>query len=150
MKRGGSLDNTLYYVVLIVAILNIIAYASVQDWKSIGCFVLAGVAMTVFNKNKTVILIVAILSAAVCRNVYIEGMTKKKDKLDELKDLMKGANLEGLKLSGKASSLAKKQKDLFHMAKKLEPMMQQASKMMAGLPEGFLEKAMQNFNNQTN
>lgn len=154
MKRGSSLDNkTIYYVVLVIAVLNIIAYASVQDWKSIGCFVLAGIIMTVFNKNKTVILIVAILGAALCRSVNIEGMEKKpkKDKINELKDLMKGANLEGLSnLSKKANKLVANQKDLFHIANKMEPMMKQATEMMAKLPEGFLEKAMANFNNNNN
>lgn len=145
--KGGSLDNKLYYVVLVIAILNIIAYVSVQDWKSIGCFVLAGIIMTVFNNSKTIVLIVAILGAAVCRNVHIEGLEQKpKNKIDHLKSLMKEADLEGLK--NQSTSLVKKQKELFHMAKKMEPMMQQATKMMSQLPEGFLEKAMKNFNSR--
>lgn len=146
-----SLD--MYYVVLVIAILNIIAYLSVQDWKSIGCFVLAGIIMTVFNKNKTVILIVAILGAALCKSVYFEGMEKnpQKKKISNLKDIMKGVDLEGLTtLNKKANNLVKNQKDLFHMANKMGPMMKQATEMMKNLPEGFLEKAMANFNNQNN
>lgn len=145
--KGGSLGNKLYYVVLVIALLNIIAYLSVQDWKSIGCFVLTGVVMLIFKSSKTIALTVAILGAALCRNVYIEGLEQPKNKIDQLKALMKEADLEGLK--NQSSSLVKKQKDLFHMAKKMEPMMKQASKMMSQLPEGFLEKAMQNFNNSS-
>lgn len=146
--KGGSLDNTaVYYVVLIVAILNLIAYASVQDWKSIFCFIIAGIGMLVFSQNKTIILFVAILSATICRATYVEGMkTKPKDKMDELKEIMNGANLEGL--TQNADKLVKRQKDLFHMANKMGPMMKQASDMMKQLPEGFLEKAMANFNKQ--
>ena len=147
--KGGSLDNTVvYYVVLIIALLNLIAYASVQDWKSILCFVLAGIGMHVFSQNKTIILFVAILSATVCRATYVEGMKTKqpKNKMDELKEIMNGANLEGL--TQNADKLVKRQKDLFHMANKMGPMMKQASDMMKQLPEGFLEKAMANFNKQ--
>jgi len=150
MKRGGSLDNkAVYYIVLVVAILNIIAYVSIQDWKSLGCFVLAGLAMFAFKQNKTIILIVAIVVATLCRTVYVEGYeTKKKpkDKMQELKEIMNGANLEGL--TQNADKLVKRQKDLFHMANKMGPMMKQASEMMKQLPEGFLEKAMENFNKQ--
>lgn len=146
--KGGSLDNTaVYYVVLVVAILNLIAYASVQDWKSIFCFIIAGIGMLVFSQNKTIVLFVAILSATICRATYVEGMkTKPKDKMDELKEIMNGANLEGL--TQNADKLVKRQKDLFHMANKMGPMMKQASDMMKQLPEGFLEKAMANFNKQ--
>jgi uncharacterized membrane protein (DUF106 family) len=105
--------------------------------------------MLAFNKNKTLILIVAIVVASLCRAVYVEGYeTKKKpkNKMEELKEIMNGANLEGL--TQNADKLVKRQKDLFHMANKMGPMMKQASEMMKQLPEGFLEKAMENFNKQ--
>jgi hypothetical protein len=147
----GSLDNAVvYYVVVVVAILNIIAYISVQDWKSMGCFVVAGMGMYAFSQNKTILLIVAILAAAICRATYVEGMETKpktpKDKMADLKEIMSGANLEGL--TQNADKLVKRQKDLFNMADKMGPMMKQASDMMKQLPEGFLEKAMENFNKQ--
>lgn len=151
MKRGGSLDNkAVYYMVLVIAMLNVIAYVSIQDWKSLGCFALAGMAMFAFNTNKTIILIVAIIAATLCRTVYVEGYKnnkkKPKNKMEELKEIMNGANLEGL--TQNADKLVKRQKDLFHMANKMGPMMKQASEMMKQLPEGFLEKAMENFNKQ--
>jgi hypothetical protein len=59
---------------------------------------------------------------------------------------MNGANLEGLQQ--KTDKLVNRQKDLFHMASKMGPMMKQASEMMKQLPEGFLEKAMENLNNK--
>lgn len=146
MKRGGSLDNQMmYYTVVIVAVLNLFAYLSIGDWRSIGWFVVSGLCMYVLNPNRTIALVVAILGAALNRSVYVEGMTKKTkptDKLTELKDIMNGANLEGL--TQKAGKLMKQQKDLFGMAKDMQPFMSQATEMMKNLPPGFLEKAMNN------
>ena len=148
MKRGGSLDNQImYYTVVIVAVLNLFAYLSVGDWRSIGWFVVAGLCMYVLNQNQILALVVAILGAALNRSIYVEGMTKKSkssSKMDELKDIMNGANLEGL--TQKAGKLMNQQKELFGMAKDMGPFMEQANKMIANLPEGFLEKAMANLN----
>jgi len=143
MKRGGSLDNQLlFYTVTIIAVLNLLAYFSIGDWRSIGWFVVAGLCMYVLSMSKTLAILVAVLGGALCRSVYVEGMTKKsKNKMDELKDIMNGANLEGL--AQKADTMVKRQKDLFHMANKMGPLMKQASTMMKQLPEGFLEKAME-------
>jgi hypothetical protein len=150
MKRGGSLDNQMmYYTVVIIAVLNLFAYLSIGDWRSIGWFVVSGLCMYVLNPNRTVALVVAILGAALNRSVYVEGMTKKTksiDKLTELKDIMNGANLEGL--TQKAGKLMSQQKELFGMAKEMGPFMSQANEMMKNLPPGFLEKAMNNMGNK--
>lgn len=145
MKRGGSLDNQmLYYTVVIIAVLNLFAYLSIGDWGSIGWFVVFGLSMYVLNPNQTIALVVAVLGAALNRSVYVEGMTKKTKptKLEELKGIMNGANLEGL--TQKAGKLMKQQKDLFGMAKDMQPFMVQATDMIKNLPPGFLEKAMNN------
>ena len=146
MKRGGSLDNQMmYYTVVIVAVLNLFAYLSIGDWRSIGWFVVSGLCMYVLNPNRTIALVVAILGAALNRSVYVEGMTKKSksaSNLEDLKDIMNGANLEGL--TQKAGKLMSQQKELFGMAKDMGPFMSQANEMMKNLPPGFLEKAMNN------
>jgi hypothetical protein len=150
MKRGGSLDNQMmYYTVVIIAVLNLLAYLSVGDWRSIGWFVVSGLGMYVLNPNQTIALVVAILGAALNRSVYVEGMTKKKtnkstNKLDDLKDIMSGVNLEGL--TQKAGKLMDKQRDLINMTKDMGPFMSQATEMMKNLPPGFLEKAMDGLN----
>ena len=147
MKRGGSLDNQMmYYTIVIVALLNLFAYLSVGDWRSIGWFVVSGLCMYVLNPNQTIALLVAILGAALNRSVYVEGMTQKtkNSKLDDLKDIMSGANLEGL--TQKAGKLMKQQKDLFKMAEGMTPFMSKATEMMKNLPPGFLEKAMDSMN----
>lgn len=149
MKRGGSLDNKMmYYTVVIIAVLNLFAYLSIGDWRSIGWFVVSGLCMYVLNPNRTIALVVAILGASLNRSVYVEGMTKKSNKssnkLDELKDIMNGANLEGL--TQKAGKLMSQQKELFGMAKDMQPFMSQATDMIKNLPPGFLEKAMNGMN----
>ena len=158
MKRGGSLDNTSMFLVVIV-ILNAIAYASVKDWKALSILLFAGIASYTFE-NKGIVLFVGLLVAALSRSIYIEGMKngKKKEKEKNEKKIpenppdiidgdattIKGASLEGL--SQHAEKLAKRQTDLFAMAKELGPMMKQAENMMNKLPQGFLENAMKNFN----
>jgi uncharacterized membrane protein (DUF106 family) len=143
----GSLEKPVFYFVLVVAVLNLIAYISVRDWTAILVFFLAGNLMHVVNPDKSIDLIVGILAATIFRHVYIEGMKTKptpKDNIQELKEMMSGSNLEGLEQQTK--KLVNRQKDLFHMANKMGPMMKQASEMMKQLPEGFLENAMKNFN----
>jgi hypothetical protein len=152
MKRGGSLDNsTLFYVLVVIALLNFISYLSVKDWNSCAVFVFAGLAMYAFNNSKVFILFIAILVAALSRSVLMEGLEnkpkpKKKKEVEVLgiSNDIKGASFEGL--SQQADKLAKRQTDLFSMAKELGPMMKQAENMMNKLPKGFLENAMQKFN----
>lgn len=166
MKRGGSLDNSTSLLMIIV-VLNLIAYLSVKDWMASAVLVLAIIASCTFE-NKGMVLFVGILAAALSRSVFIEGMTIDKKEMKELKELkemkkksktevegsmenkkgnatsIQGSSLEGL--SQKASELSKRQNDLFAMAKDLKPMMKQAENMMNQLPKGFLAEAMKNFN----
>lgn len=156
MKRGGSLDNSTM-VLVVITVLNVIAYVSIRDWKATGVLVLAGLATMVFE-NKGLVLFVGMLVAALSRSIYIEGMEiKKEEKEKEEKKLMgspekkkgdvmtlQGASLEGL--SQQAELLGGRQKELFAMAKDLGPMMKQAESMMNRLPKGFLAEAMKNFN----
>ena len=158
MKRGGSLDNSTM-VLVVITVLNVIAYVSVRDWKATGVLVLAGLATMVFE-NKGLVLFVGMLVAALSRSIYIEGMEVKKEKEKEKEEekkpmgspekkkgdimTLQGSSLEGL--SQQAELLGGRQKELFAMAKDLGPMMKQAESMMNRLPKGFLAEAMKNFN----
>ena len=156
MKRGGSLDNSTM-VLVVITVLNAIAYISVKDWNATGILVVAGLATMVFE-NKGLVLFIGMLVAALSRSVYIEGMEVKKEKeeKEEKKPMgspekkkgdamtLQGSSLEGL--SQQAQILGGRQKELFAMAKDLGPMMKQAESMMNRLPKGFLAEAMKNFN----
>ena len=147
-KRGGSLENKpLLYIVFVIAVFNVVAYVSVQDWNSVMVFVLAGLVTYAFDVNKTLVLIAAIISASVFRaSKYMEGMTKKKkgpiphEKKAELASIKEGTTLEGLTQS--ANNLMDRQEKLHQLAGQLEPMMKQAQQMMNNLPKGFLKNAM--------
>ena len=172
-RRGGSLDSkAAFYVVSIIAVLNIIAYLSVRDWNAIFFFILAGLVTYGFDTNKTLVLVIAIVAATLFRitRYQREGMAKPTPKIPKkkplpvaheiqefksgmpqipetddpvslMKEAMSGANMEGL-----TNKLMKNQKSMISMAQNLQPMMKQATEMMKNLPEGFLEKAMKNFN----
>jgi|LauGreSuBDMM15SN_2_FD.fasta_scaffold216301_1 hypothetical protein len=154
MKRGGSLDNSTMVLVVIV-VLNAIAYISVRDWKATGILIFAGLASTVVE-NKCLVLFIGMLVAALSRSVYIEGMEVEKEKKEKKATpegtsakkgdatTLQGSSLEGL--SQQAQLLGGRQKELFAMAKELGPMMKQAESMMNRLPKGFLSEAMKNFN----
>ena len=160
MKRGGSLDNSTM-VLVVITVLNAIAYISVKDWKATGILILAGLATTVVE-NKGLVLFIGMLVAALSRSIFIEGMEveKKKEEKEKEKEekkpmgspekkkgdstTLQGSSLEGL--SQQAELLGGRQKELFAMAKDLGPMMKQAESMMNRLPKGFLAEAMKNFN----
>jgi parvulin-like peptidyl-prolyl isomerase len=155
-KNIMPLENKmLFYVIVVIAILNVIAYLSVKDWNSLIFFFLAGFVAHAFQLGKTLSLIVAILSANIFRATKImrEGLeTKKKKKQPEpepdekkidyasnLKEPETFKSLEGL--ANKADNLVRSQENLQMMTKKLGPMMDKAMKLMDRLPKGFLEKA---------
>jgi GTPase SAR1 family protein len=161
-KNSKPLENkVLFYVVCVIAILNIVAYLSVEDWNSLIFFFLAGFVGYAFKLGNTLTLIVAILSANIYRATKSmhEGLENKKHKkhknhkktdpvpnekkIDYATDIKESTNtLEGLTKS--ANKLMDRQQSLQSMTKKLEPMMKQAMQMMDKLPKGFLENAMKN------
>ena len=137
--KGGGLD---YTVVMIILVLNMIAYLSVRDWTA-SAILLVGAVTSQMIPNKSMVLFLAILFAALSRTVYVEGLEMKKEKKEKKKEPeYKIAALEGLSIN--ANKLADKQKNLFSMAKDLGPMMERAESMMNKLPPGFLEQAMKN------
>lgn len=147
--KGGGLD---YTVVMIILVLNMIAYLSVRDWTA-STILLVGIAVSQMIPNKSMVLFLAILLAALSRTVYVEGLEMKKEEVVEKKgkkekEGYKMAALEGLSIN--ANKLADKQKDLFSMAKDLGPMMERAESMMNKLPPGFLEQAMKNMGKKMN
>ena len=86
MKRGGGLVNpmTLFYVVFLIGVFNIVAYIHAQDWSSIVVFVLAGSLAYGVTAKRTISIGVAVIAASLFRAtnfMAIEGMeTKPKDK----------------------------------------------------------------------
>jgi hypothetical protein len=150
-KRGGSLDSSMvFYVVLVVSILNIIAYLSARDITAVFSFVIAAAFMYMLYPDKTISLFVAIIVAAGFRTMYVEGLeTEKKEKEEPVEKVPAkeaGEMPDLTQMTETAKLLMKNQKSLFEMADKLEPMMAQSQKLLQNLPEGFLGEALKKLN----
>jgi len=170
MKRGGgTLESpVVYMVVVVVSILNIISYASVRDYKALFSFFIGAGFIYILYPNKTIALFVAILIAAAFRTNY-EGL-KVKQKLkqpvkptkpDDKPDKPEGVSIKSIDdksvdlenntiegLVGATDKLMQNQQNLSEMTKQLGPMLKNATKLLDKLPDGFLNKAMEKFNNR--
>ena len=144
-------------LLLIIAILNLITYISVKDWKSTMILLLAG--LVTYNTQQEIVLFLGILIAALFRSVVLEGLTngdppatpatpeKKKITKDTVPEpssapILSASYIEGL--TQKSKELSAQQGGLMEMMTQLGPMMKQAEKMMEKLPEGFLDAALDN------
>ena len=155
MKRGGgTLESPVVFkIVVVVCILNLISYISVRDYKAMFSFFIGGGFVYIFYPNKTIALFVAILVGAAFRTNY-EGLeVKKKIKPPQgvaiEKD--KAMNLENNTIEGLVGAtdkLMQNQKNLTDMTKQLGPMLKNATQLLDKLPDGFLNKAMEKFNNR--
>jgi hypothetical protein len=89
MKAPAILKNKyVLYLLLVVALINVLGYLSIEDYKSLGLFISVGLLSTYFSKNMAVTLIVAILVTAIVaiNDKVKEGLENKKDEKDENKD----------------------------------------------------------------
>jgi hypothetical protein len=128
------MSDTVFVIVAIIAVLNVIAYVNYQEWTSLGFLVLASGVTFAVTQNNTLALVAGIVGASLFRAIYAmrrEGFEKKKK--------------EGLldkNTTDSINTLFNNQKELMSLAEQLSPMMNKVENMVKGLPEGFLEKAM--------
>ena len=108
MKAPAMLKNKyVLYILLVVALGNVLGYLAIEDYKSLGLFISVGLLSTYFSKNMTVTLIVAILVTAcvAINNKVREGLENKKE---EEKEGMEGEEgfkcSEGFECPGKSCS----------------------------------------------
>ena len=97
MKVPGVLKNKyVLYVLLVVAIVNVLGYLAIQDYNSLALFVVIGLLSSYFSKNMAVNLLSAIVvtSFVAVNDKVLEGFKegkdgdKKDDKKDDKKILM--------------------------------------------------------------
>ena len=69
------------YVLLVLAIINVLGYVGLQDYDSLALFVAVGVLSTYFSKNMAVNLLLAIVvtSLIAVNKRVVEGMENKED-----------------------------------------------------------------------
>ena len=114
MKVPGVLKNKyVLYVLLVVAIVNVLGYLAIQDYNSLALFVVIGLLSTYFSKNMAVNLLTAIVvtSFVAVNDKVLEGFEEgNKNKKDDKKDNQKKAaanSQKAAKMATKASKLAK-------------------------------------------
>ena len=90
------------YVLLVLAIINVLGYVGLQDYDSLALFVAVGVLSTYFSKNMAVNLLLAIVvtSLIAINKRVVEGMENKED---EEKPKKKKKKKEGMKEANNAS-----------------------------------------------
>ena len=142
--RGGSImdESTSFYIVLFIAVLNVVAFVTVKDWKSIIFLVLASIAAYFIKPDETFCLVVGIIASNLYRATSTlqgsmqEGMKNKKEEPDVLSSLH----------SADLGSLMQQQKELMKSIANMGPLMQSAKEAMAHIPKDFLRKAMKKVN----
>lgn len=92
MKVPALLKNKyVLYVLLMVALINVLGYIALEDYNSLALLVVVGLLSTYFSKNMSVNLLVAMIAAslvAVNKNVlegFKDGEKKKEEKKEEKK-----------------------------------------------------------------
>lgn len=83
------------YVVLFIAVTNVLGYLAIEDFDSVACFAAIGALTSYFSKNMIVILGVALIGTNIvfANNKILEGMKgKKDDKKNKKEKKKKGAD----------------------------------------------------------
>ena len=116
MKVPGILKNKyVLYVLLVLALVNVLGYLAIQDYNSLALFVVMGLLSTYFSKNMSVNLLVAIVvtSMVAINNKVREGFTegagddvqsKIKKTLSDINDTAKKAGEEASKKDEEAGA----------------------------------------------
>lgn len=95
VKAPAMLKNKyVLYILLVVALVNVLGYLAMEDYKSLGLFISVGLLSTYFSKNMTVTLLVAILVTAVVAvsDKVKEGLENKKEEEKEKEGMKEGNN----------------------------------------------------------
>jgi len=82
VKAPAMLKNKyVLYILLVVALGNVLGYLAIEDYKSLGLFISVGLLSTYFSKNMAITLMVAILVTAsvAINNKVREGLENKKE-----------------------------------------------------------------------
>jgi hypothetical protein len=90
MKMPGILKNKyILYVLLVVAIVNVLGYLAIQDYNSLALFVVLGLLSSYFSKNMSVNLLIAIVVTSMVainnkvQEGFREGHPHDEDTVDE-------------------------------------------------------------------
>lgn len=142
MKNIPFNNQIIHIMLFIILIIYIISDILVKKWDALIVMGVVGILTYYVDGRKNIVLMMMILLGCVYRSFFEikEGMTKrKKEKEKKQFDASQFSNVEGM-----LDNTMKQHKQLLDMASQLQPMMNNASKILQGLPEGFLDKALAN------
>lgn len=140
MKKNIPFNNQIIHILLLfILMIYIISDILIKKWDTLIVMAVVGMLTYYFDGRKNIILMMMILLGCVYRSFFDikEGMEKRKKEKEKKKDPL--SNVEGM-----LDNTMKQHKELMDMATQLQPMMNNASKLIKGLPEGFLDKALAN------
>jgi len=140
--KGKVESNMINATVVVLSVFYLMAMYKVNDTSTVIFFILMFGVMHSISKKVLVSFFVALVGSIFFRAVYVmrEGLASKEPKTKTTKQQVKKVlGPEGL---NDMKSLMKQQEGLMQMAQNLQPLMQQASKLIEGLPDGVLENAM--------
>jgi hypothetical protein len=171
MKMKKSSESSVWYVVLIVAVLNVVAFVSEKNWHALIFFALATGATYAIKPDKVLALVTGVIvsnvfkaTVGVHEGYASRGKPEEPDasnakddnplSLDNDESTPKPAPskkkkevdpldsaLEGTSLDG----LMKRQTELMTNLKTMQPLILQAKSMMKAIPPGMMKKAMEGF-----
>ena len=161
MKLGSSFNKLLknrmvLYVVVFLAVANVLGYFSMRDMDAITFFALVGFLTHQFSKNMIVVLLTAMLATNLLMSSRVregmEGAEKEEEDEDEEEEKKEGGEPyvdkaatakenysefeaqiggEGMKqITKETKELLNQQKDLMTAMEGMAPVMQQASNLM--------------------
>ena len=104
------------YVLLVLAIINVLGYVALQDYDSLALFVAVGVLSTYFSKNMAVnlLLAIAVTSLIAINKRVVEGM-KNKEEDDEVEEKPKKKAKKGKKEGMKEGNSPEVQESNLHV-----------------------------------
>lgn len=143
MKKNIPFNNQIIHILLLfILMIYIFSDILVKKWDTLIVMAVVGLLTYYFDGRKNIILMMMILLGCVYRSFFEikEGMAKRKKEKEKKENPL--SNVEGM-----LDNTMKQHKQLMDMATQLQPMMTNASKLLKGLPEGFLDKALANLKN---
>ncbi len=96
-KIEGVFHNKfVLYIVLFIALINIVSYLAYRDFDMVAFFVLIGLLTSFFSKNMIVILLVAIVMSSVFKGVKLAGNIRREgmENKEEGAEAEAGANAD--------------------------------------------------------
>ena len=142
---------TVFYIVLIIAVLNVLGYASMKEWDSLTFFLLATGVTYAVTQHRVLALVVGVVGASLFKAsgvMHREGLEVKSKPKMKLKSKSAGAAPTISSFDNLALNI-QDQEQLLKVSKQMGPLVQSMNKMISGLPEGFLEKAVESLKNKS-